>query len=207
MPREIQPKIYNYSKTSFTIDGVKIDAPVLAKYFKKYRVADDVYSIYYEQGGKSNYIKYKDGTIKKLDSYESHYEEQFAQKHVFAFECREERIKEKAKAPLVPKYKVFVDTIITESNVNKRLQLKQQYELERGSVKLENDQVFAFLDRYKKVYLKNSDWTQLPDVQGLMDDDLKAEWAAYRQALRELDKVSDPLTESFIPLQPRSPLV
>jgi len=34
--------------------------------------------------------------------------------------------------------------------------------------------------------LQNSDWTQLPDVQ--MTAEKRAEWATYRQALRDLSK-------------------
>ena len=38
--------------------------------------------------------------------------------------------------------------------------------------------------------LKDSDWTQLPDSP--LSDAKKAEWATYRQALRDLTKKWDP---------------
>ena len=37
--------------------------------------------------------------------------------------------------------------------------------------------------------LKNTDWTQLPDSP--LDNDTKAKWATYRQAVRDIDQ-SDP---------------
>ena len=31
-----------------------------------------------------------------------------------------------------------------------------------------------------------SDWTQVADIQGTMDDDTKSKWTIYRQSLRDL---------------------
>ena len=36
----------------------------------------------------------------------------------------------------------------------------------------------------RRILLQNCDWTQLPDCQ--LSDEERAEWAAYRQALRDL---------------------
>ena len=53
----------------------------------------------------------------------------------------------------------------------------------------EKEAVWAGMARSdRNLYLKNSDWTQLPDVP----EEIKAQWAVYRQALRDL-----PETEGF----------
>ena len=46
--------------------------------------------------------------------------------------------------------------------------------------------------------LKNSDWTQANDSP--LSDTKKAEWATYRQALRDLTKT---VTPKFLPNSPR----
>lgn len=42
---------------------------------------------------------------------------------------------------------------------------------------------------HREVLLKNCDWTQLPDSP--LSDEKKAEWATYRQALRDITADSD----------------
>lgn len=48
--------------------------------------------------------------------------------------------------------------------------------------------------------LAMSDWTQLPDVA--LSDEKKAEWAVYRQQLRDLNVNGDDPTELDWPTQP-----
>lgn len=202
--QQIKAKVYQYTKNLFMIDGVKLNVDVINKHFPNYAIDSSVYAIYYEQGGKSNYIKYADGRTKALSDYEPYYEEQFAKNRIFEFECKEELAKK--KAPPIVEYKVTVYDIFNETDVNKRIELKKEYELERQSYVLTNEKMFLFLNDYKKRRLARTDWTQNVDVQDQMTDDQKAEWAAYRQALRELDKVSDPISEAFLPTEPPNPL-
>lgn len=202
--QQIKPKIYQYSKNLFMIDGIKLNPEVINKHFSNYAIDSNIYSIYYEQGGESNYIKYKDGSTKDLSSYEPEFEEQFGQARIFEFECKED-IKKK-KFITQPQYKIFVKDILYENDVNKRIEIKKQYELERQSIVLTDEKMFSFLDEYKKMKLAQTDWTQSADIQNQMSDEQKAEWASYRQALRELDNVNDPITEAFIPKEPTNPL-
>ena len=118
--QQIKSKIYQYSKNSFEIDGIKLNAEVVGKYFPKYAIDSDVYSIYYEQGSSSNYIKYKDGKTVELSDYEPFYEEQFAQNCVFEFECKEE-IKRKKAASAKIVHEVQLADIMFENDINKSL--------------------------------------------------------------------------------------
>jgi hypothetical protein len=45
------------------------------------------------------------------------------------------------------------------------------------------------LQTRKRIFLQQSDWTQLPDVP--LTDEQKAAWATYRQALRDFN-IYDP---------------
>lgn len=44
--------------------------------------------------------------------------------------------------------------------------------------------------------LRQSDWSQLPDVQSLMDDDIKERYRVYRQALRDIPQQVQQVGES-----------
>jgi len=47
-------------------------------------------------------------------------------------------------------------------------------------------------------YLAQSDWTQFPDVQATMEEEKKAAWAVYRQALRDLPaNTTDPFNVTW----------
>ena len=67
------------------------------------------------------------------------------------------------------------------------------------------EEMLAYLNVYKRRALNESDWTQLNDVQAVMTQQEKDEWAAYRAQLRVLDDTSDPLGEVMIPTPPVDP--
>lgn len=48
------------------------------------------------------------------------------------------------------------------------------------------NEFFKNLRDQRDYLLKESDWTQLADIQNLKDNDWKISWANYRQALRDL---------------------
>ena len=47
----------------------------------------------------------------------------------------------------------------------------------------------------RNLLLKESDWTQLPDA---LSDEKRAEWATYRQALRDVPKNNSPKIEGAL---------
>ena len=62
-------------------------------------------------------------------------------------------------------------------------------------------ETFDFLEDLRctrDIFLRESDWTQVPDSP--LSDSKKAEWATYRQALRDLPKT---ITPKFLPNSPR----
>jgi len=203
--QKIKAKIYQYSKNSFIIDEVKLNSEVLNETFPDYAISNDIHSIYYEQGSKSNYIKYKNGTTQELGNYEPFYEKQFAKVRLFEFKCKE-AVNLKKLNTTTTKYKISILDIFKESNITKRKKLVKNHELERQSYTLTNKKIFRFLNKYKKRRLKSSDWTQSLDVQNQMNDVQKADWVAYRQALRELDNISNPIKEVILPIEPQNPL-
>ena len=70
-------------------------------------------------------------------------------------------------------------------------------------IKATPEQIAAGIRSIRTDLLKSSDWTQLPDNQ--LSAAKKAEWAAYRQALRDLpdtySSVSSPL-DAVLPQPP-----
>lgn len=58
--------------------------------------------------------------------------------------------------------------------------------------------------RLRNAMLKQSDWTQLADVS--LTEASKAEWAAYRQQLRDItDTLPNPIPENYRPTWPIQP--
>ena len=69
------------------------------------------------------------------------------------------------------------------------------------------DDPVAWMRSDRNIYLRESDWTQMPDVP--FSSEKKAEWALYRQALRDLPSTANPsldengeLTGVTFPTQP-----
>lgn len=60
---------------------------------------------------------------------------------------------------------------------------------------------YKILKRKRNVYLQFTDWTQLPDVQ--LSDEVKLQWAEYRQQLRDLPANT---TDPFNPVWPTTPV-
>jgi len=206
MEKRIEPKIYSYTKNGLVICKVKLNTAIVFNKFPEYAVSSNIYSVYYEQGSSINCIKYKDGSTKELSKYEPYYEEQFTKVYAFEFECKEHIAKEKIKANQPPEFKIFVSTIMAESDIQKRYELKKEYELERGSTQILTDEyIVNYLNGYKKTRLSASDWTQTLDIQAKMSDELKKEWIEYRETLRTLDKIEDPMQNVFLPTAPANP--
>jgi hypothetical protein len=104
-------------------------------------------------------------------------------------------------------YNLEVGGIVTESkipylDVLARTGLKDQVGLaELGYVEYfeaetivppTNEQFFNYIRTVRTDLLKMSDWTQLPDAA--LSDAKKAEWAAYRNALRNFPSVQPYVT-------------
>ena len=70
---------------------------------------------------------------------------------------------------------------------------------------------WADLYQTRRVFLKESDWTQMTDSP--LSDEKKAEWAVYRQALRDLplkwpsdvnkETVNPYITQDLFPQRPQ----
>lgn len=82
-----------------------------------------------------------------------------------------------------PNYSVQDQTVIGTYTVTPKTQL-EAWEVVRGN-------------RNRRLYL--SDWTQLPDAP--LTAEKKAEWATYRQALRDITNQEDPFNISW-PIEP-----
>jgi hypothetical protein len=69
-----------------------------------------------------------------------------------------------------------------------------------------NDEDIAHVIRQTRLYLlQQSDWTQLPDSP--LSEAKRAEWATYRQALRDItDTYADNLLEAEFPTSPSDTL-
>ena len=63
-------------------------------------------------------------------------------------------------------------------------------EIQAEITRLDSIEKFTLLRRQRDILLNESDWTRLDD-NGLSSDK-KAEWATYRQALRDLPSTADP---------------
>ena len=69
-------------------------------------------------------------------------------------------------------------------------------EIQAEITRLDSIEKFTLLRRQRDILLNESDWTRLDD-NGLSSDK-KAEWATYRQALRDLPSTADPkLDEAY----------
>ena len=66
---------------------------------------------------------------------------------------------------------------------------------------LPQDELKSFIRAIRSPMLQESDWTQLPDSP--LTDTQRAEWAVYRQALRDITKTyGDDLLEAEFPVRP-----
>lgn len=65
----------------------------------------------------------------------------------------------------------------------------------------DQNKIDALIRRNKMLLL--SDWTQMPDVN--LSPELKAAWATYRQALRDITKQESFPDEITWPLSPANP--
>jgi hypothetical protein len=72
---------------------------------------------------------------------------------------------------------------IREDDVLETPQLTEQDPVDNEAL---HDTFLNQLRYQRNQKLKDSDWTQLPDVQNLMDEETKTKWLTYRQALRDI---------------------
>ncbi len=71
-------------------------------------------------------------------------------------------------------------------------------EIQTEITRLDSIEKFTLLRRQRDILLNESDWTRLDD-NGLSSDK-KAEWATYRQALRDLPSTADPKLDEIYDL-------
>lgn len=193
------PTLYtlNYSNSQFELNKRKVPNSFLLKEYPDFAVNPNVALIHYKQTGTDNVIKYKDGKGEKLSPDESKYNEFILRFQEFYVDYKDTQLKKKQELSL----SIINDLSLNLTNLFKEgVTSKEQTEfIERVNSQphvtaITDTSLLEFLRDTKIELLKESDFTQLPDVQANYTEEEKAAWIKYRAALRKLDKTNDPLS-------------
>lgn len=190
------------------MDEITIPLTALEKHFPKhyeyiikYSKGNPIKSLYYEMGGTKNHLVFKDGTQETLPFDDANLNKILSDKYCIEFEYKEEikalRLVEEVKRNSA---KIGFLTIF-KAAITARPALIRTYRNERGGIPEPTpEQYNSWLRRAKIKALKDSDWSQLPDV-GLTEEEVQA-WKEYREKLRVLDKDPDPINNITLPSIP-----
>ena len=94
-------------------------------------------------------------------------------------DLHEGRIPENATSISIENWQECVDNPGLRKFVNGTL-------VECENKKLSENEQWKFVRETRNFLLKESDWTQFPDVQTSMSEENKNEWASYRKNLRDV---------------------
>lgn len=186
--------LLKYSNGKFEVDNLFFSNEIVKQVDKKYACEDTVKELSYQIGNPNNCIYYTDGSVHSLSNFEEKYNEIILYASKFHFEENENLIKQQLLIESTPKPyidpKEFFQFGLTEDEQQHKINLFKQYNPE---IELNNEFYFNYLNKFKKILLKESDWTQLPDVQLTFNEKEKEAWINYRTSLRILDDIKDPL--------------
>lgn len=189
-------KTLNYTNGRFEIDGYKFSNDFIKKYYPEYAFDDNVKIVYYKEATGKNCIIYKDGTKEPLSDFEEHYNNLLLDSYGIYIKYKNEQevhgrlINEehnKAVALLSP-LKLF-DTGLTEEEQDNLIEKAKKL---KPHIIIDDDYFYNALSSIKTKLLKESDYTQLTDVQLTLTEEQKDQWIKYRSDLRLLDKTSNP---------------
>lgn len=194
--------LLKYVNNKFEVDNIVFSNDIVLKIHPEYACEDNIQELLYQVANPNNCIYYKDGSVKSLSGFEPKYNELILLSSKFQFEENELLILEQAAILNKPKPSIdiaelFIFNITMEEQKSKIQFIKEHY----PDILLNDEFYFRNLDRIKKGLLKNSDWTQLPDVQNTLSKEQKEAWINYRASLRNLDNVKNPLL-ARIPIPP-----
>ena len=200
MPKILHFPYISYAGKQWTLYDIKVPNNFLKEKFPEFAVDDDVKTLYYKPGtpGK-NHIKYKDGSVKDIESHDELYDLMLLRRYEIDFENKEAIKLQKHQYQFKPSVYKMVD--IFKGDRAQREATKLGFEKERKIDPLTDVHLNNWLKKYKVHYLKESDWTQLPD-NDLTPDEMDL-WKDYRNALRGLNKTDDPLMVD-LPVSPDS---
>lgn len=196
------------SNENLRMDEISIPLKALEKHFPeryeyitKHTEGKAIKSLYYEMGGTKNHLVFKDGTQSTLPIDDEGLNEILGDKYSIEFEHKEEvkalRLAEEIKHN---NPKVGFHTIFTAA-ISARPAIIREYRNERGGIDEPTPEEYnKWLHEIKIKLLRNSDWSQLPDV-GLTEDEIQV-WKEYREKLRVLDKDPDPVNNITLPQIP-----
>lgn len=84
---------------------------------------------------------------------------------------------------------VLVDSIISFEE-NEVIEYQQKRKKTDGEIAVEKVNLWQRIISRREIELKETDWTQLPDVP--FSEERRQKWAEYRQALRDITQYTDP---------------
>lgn len=184
-----------YFNQKFHIDDIEFPNSIVKQTKTEYFLDDNIKEVYYQEYSNKNYIIYNDDTKKELENYEIFFDEIIRLATYFEFEYNEFLFLEQQNIINRPKPELNLRNLF-ETNISKLEQqeyiqiLKDNY----PEIEFNNILFLSTLNNLKKSLLKQSDWTQLPDVQNSFSDKEKEEWVTYRATLRTLDDTKKPLS-------------
>lgn len=185
---------FKYFNQKFHIDDIEFPNSIVQQTKSEYAIDDNIKEIYYQEYSNKNYIIYNDETKKELENYEIFFDEIILLATYFQFEYNEFLFHEQQNIINRPKPELNLRSLF-ETDI---FDLEQQEQLKLFKDNYPeidfNDNLFLqTLNNLKKLLLKQSDWTQLPDVQDSLSEKEKEEWVNYRATLRTLDNTENPL--------------
>jgi uncharacterized FlgJ-related protein len=194
--------LLRYINNKFELDNMSFSNQIVIETDPQYACDETVTELFYQVGNPNNCIHYTDGSVKSLSDFEPKYNSIILMASKFVFEENEKLIRQQAEIINTPKPFISVKELFAEGLTSQeqleKIELLKQY---NPTIEFSNALYYEVLDRLKKSLLKNSDWTQLPDIQASMSEDKKQEWIEYRAALRILDNIKNPL-EARVPKLP-----
>lgn len=195
--------LLKYTNNKFEIDDIIFTNDIVKQTNPEYACDDSIKELFYQVGNPNNCIYYKDESVVSLSDFEPKYNELILLASKFQFEQNEQLIKEQLSILNAPKPKISLkDLFQVNITLKEQEDLIKQLNQTIPNLIIDNEFLIKVLNKVKKKLLKESDWTQLPDVQISFNEEEKEAWINYRASLRTLDNIQNPL-DARIPLMPQ----
>jgi hypothetical protein len=193
--------LITYSSGVVNIDDISIPNSFLKERYEEYCFDDTVKTFKYQNANKDNYILYKDGTSEKLELVVPKYEKLIDDRYFVEFYYNE-KIKKERFVEESSKVIIYIGDLYQKDITEKEKEdLYNKYLKQNRLTEIPKEDMLEVLEKIKLYKLKESDWSQLPDVQSSFTEEEKQAWIDYRATLRSLDETDDPYNVTV----PKSP--